>query len=376
MTEIAKKSAKAELLTATIWFSFILASLLIGAIALRACLFASVFPGLAGMSECYRAHTEVRTREITGRDETALRIELDELRARLARAAMQCVAGEPDALRRQAQNQPEVPLRQTCAIPGASNVMVVMDRSTSMRWDFNANAQLLAREDRLGKRYSQIFLEAQKLEQAVAQNPFNFQAIAKHARLVNELEQITAAWNQVVNELSLGPGVDRFDIAKKAVGDLVDAAASDVTFDFLTFSACGAPQRVGNFPPSMREQMKAKANALRTHDSTALADALEAIPASTSLGREADQPINIVLLSDGVDSCGGDPCAAARRLKANMPHAIVSVISMAPDLASNACIAEVTGGRFFRADQSEKIASMITDASGQGDVEECVKANQ
>lgn len=60
----------------------------------------------------------------------------------------------------------------------------------------------------------------------------------------------------------------------------------------------------------------------------------------------------IVLLADGLENCGGDPCAVARELKANIAGLTIDVVALRIAKESHAalsCIADATGGTFHTA---------------------------
>jgi len=86
-------------------------------------------------------------------------------------------------------------------------------------------------------------------------------------------------------------------------------------------------------------------------------------------GDSADDPVNMVLVTDGADSCGGDPCRVARALKRQKPGLIINVIDMSQtDRLS--CVAQVTGGRYrqSRGNDVEALTRAIANASGyEGD---------
>jgi hypothetical protein len=55
-------------------------------------------------------------------------------------------------------------------------------------------------------------------------------------------------------------------------------------------------------------------------------------------------PAVIVVVSDGEDTCMGNPCAVARALKARKPKLKINVVDIIGDGKSN-CIAHATGGK-------------------------------
>jgi len=72
----------------------------------------------------------------------------------------------------------------------------------------------------------------------------------------------------------------------------------------------------------------------------------------------------IILVSDGKETCGGDPCAAVKALKAAGARFILHVVGFdvtEEDKAQLACIAEAGGGRYFgAADSSALLAALQT----------------
>jgi hypothetical protein len=102
-----------------------------------------------------------------------------------------------------------------------------------------------------------------------------------------------------------------------------------------------------------------------------LARTLRSLPELTSNGRSGDKPVNVVLISDGLDSCGDDPCAAARSLKLNLPFAVVSGVAASRNINDLRCVADLTKGLFLDAETPEDIRSAVQKASGRDIPEEC-----
>jgi Mg-chelatase subunit ChlD len=70
----------------------------------------------------------------------------------------------------------------------------------------------------------------------------------------------------------------------------------------------------------------------------------------------------LVVISDGEDSCGQDPCATARRLKESKPQLKINVVDIAGDGAAN-CLAAITGGRVLQPEDGLSFEKMITRAT-------------
>ena len=70
-------------------------------------------------------------------------------------------------------------------------------------------------------------------------------------------------------------------------------------------------------------------------------------PISASLetaAREIGGPGRIVLITDGKESCGRDPCRTARELKGRYPGLVIDVVDVS-GRTGLACVAQATGGR-------------------------------
>lgn len=74
----------------------------------------------------------------------------------------------------------------------------------------------------------------------------------------------------------------------------------------------------------------------------------------------------IVLMSDGEESCGGDPCEVAAELDARNIELRIHTIGFAADAETRAqlqCIAEVTGGSYFEARDTEGLRQALRAAT-------------
>jgi Ca-activated chloride channel family protein len=74
----------------------------------------------------------------------------------------------------------------------------------------------------------------------------------------------------------------------------------------------------------------------------------------------------IVLVSDGAETCGGDPCAAARELRAADPDLVIHTVGVAPDAVARGlleCVAAVAGGRYFHVEDSARLGDTVAKAA-------------
>ena len=73
----------------------------------------------------------------------------------------------------------------------------------------------------------------------------------------------------------------------------------------------------------------------------------------------------VVLITDGVETCGGDPCALGKELKAAGPDFTVDVVGFglsSDDGRQVACLAEATGGKYIQASDEKALQEALTEA--------------
>jgi Ca-activated chloride channel family protein len=100
-------------------------------------------------------------------------------------------------------------------------------------------------------------------------------------------------------------------------------------------------------------------------------------PLTTSVRQAAeelrfrDKPAEIVLLTDGEETCGGDPCALARALKASGKQLTIHVIGFrargTPSLDGpfkSRCLADETGGQYLSAGTEAELEEALRKTLG------------
>ena len=82
--------------------------------------------------------------------------------------------------------------------------------------------------------------------------------------------------------------------------------------------------------------------------------------AATLLPKEGG---NIILISDGIETCSADPCAVARTLRAANAKVVIQVVGFGierPAVAQLKCIAEAGGGMFFDAANASELSDALS----------------
>jgi len=111
----------------------------------------------------------------------------------------------------------------------------------------------------------------------------------------------------------------------------------------------------------------AAVNNIAPKGSTPIAAALDA--AADEMARETGRQ-HIILLSDGLDNCEGDPCARARQLAQSVPQMTLHAIAFdkagkADELQALACVAEPSGGLFKFVSNRAELDAALADVAAR-----------
>jgi Mg-chelatase subunit ChlD len=120
---------------------------------------------------------------------------------------------------------------------------------------------------------------------------------------------------------------------------------------------------------AMKTEVLAKARTLTPQGYTPITKVLEV--AAKDFSAADKNPKFIVLVSDGKETCDGDPCATARALKAAGAGVVVHTIGFDVDKAARTqleCVSRATGGTYFDAPDANLLAAAIAKAAVQGEV--------
>ena len=143
-------------------------------------------------------------------------------------------------------------------------------------------------------------------------------------------------------ELVRGPGHKRIDDARDAALGLVEAMPPNIDVGLITFQLrceVGVDVRPGEPRGAIVEELRR----LKPRASTPLAASLRLAASQLSADPAVAAAQSIVVITDGAEGCGGDPCGAARDLKAAFPSVKVHVIDVV-GVSRLQCVADITGG--------------------------------
>jgi len=166
----------------------------------------------------------------------------------------------------------------------------------------------------------------------------------------------------------------RLDRVRQALVRVLPAAARTRRLGLLVYGPGANFDTCKNvtlrLPPSpdAGERIMAMVDGLRPQGRTALTSSVQQ---AARLLHHSEKPAVIVALTDGQETCGGDPCGLARELKSLHPTITVHVIGyrltpitgIAPPFIER-CLADETGGIFATVETTEQLASALSDTLG------------
>lgn len=168
---------------------------------------------------------------------------------------------------------------------------------------------------------------------------------------------------------SIPGAASRMDASKRAIEGLVNSMPGDVDIGMVEFTDCNRVERDRFYSPAERGALLGRVNGLSPQKGTPLARAIDR--AGLVISSQVDGVI--VVVTDGADSCQGDPCAAARSLAAKKPNVKINVIDISGSSSnpSAQCIAQATGGKVFQPNTAAQMKTMVQQASEQPDASKC-----
>lgn len=150
----------------------------------------------------------------------------------------------------------------------------------------------------------------------------------------------------------------RISVARSSAKQLVDAIPKDMNISLVTALNCGRVESTSPFSFRQRGALKTQISQIQPDDKTPLADALaRAGEMVDGVNRDAI----ILLVSDGEETCNGNPCDVARELKSRKPRLQVNVVDIMNTGAAN-CVAQSTGGKVYPANSTNEFKAAMNKA--------------
>jgi Ca-activated chloride channel family protein len=173
-------------------------------------------------------------------------------------------------------------------------------------------------------------------------------------------------------------GLRRIDAVRTALARVLPRVSDKRRIGLITYGP-GSRQACTNVALELRPKLNAgpeimrRVDALRPDGRTPLTRAVRRAAEVLDYSKRA---ATIVLITDGEETCGGEPCTLAKQLKAGA-GTIVHVISYhiasaigADGIFASKCLADETGGTYAATDTVDQVAEALETALGCPQVSE------
>lgn len=181
----------------------------------------------------------------------------------------------------------------------------------------------------------------------------------------------------------LPSGQTRLAAAKQAVETVVPKLPPETVLAFRAYGHqsptakhdCQDTQLLEGFAPAAQNgpQIVNKAQALPAQGYTPITHVLGLAAKDFPAGGQGEKII--ILVSDGKETCPGDPCATAKALH-EVDKVVIHTVGLGVDAATKSqleCIARAAGGRYFPAGSAEELAKTLAAAAQTGEVRQLKK---
>ncbi len=156
----------------------------------------------------------------------------------------------------------------------------------------------------------------------------------------------------------------KIDAAKSVLAQVVPAVAPEVKIGLAAYGHRRADDCTDIeilVPPGNEDRaaLMARISAIQPKGMTPISEAILQVAEALG-GRDAET--TIVLVSDGKETCGGDPCDVVKELKKMGVRFVMHVVGFNvtdEDKAQLACIAAAGGGKYFAADNAAALLAAL-----------------
>jgi len=167
-------------------------------------------------------------------------------------------------------------------------------------------------------------------------------------------------WGQV-------EGKNKIVIAREVLADITAKTPSGMDLGLVAYGHrregdCADIETIAAIGALAQPELIAKVNALNPKGKTPITASIEQ---ALVAARANTDPTTIVLLSDGLETCGGDPCAAVKKAKQSGGNFLLHIIGFdlaKEDVAALECTAQAGGGIYFDAKNAADLSGALEQA--------------
>ena len=161
----------------------------------------------------------------------------------------------------------------------------------------------------------------------------------------------------------------RMEAAKDVLGETLENIPENVNLGLLVYGHrkakdCGDIELVSPLGGDDAATLQKIVSGLVAQGETPIAESIK--QASKSFSAFEGQNNKIILVTDGLEECEGDPCAAAKEAKASGLDVTVDVVGFTlgdKEAKSVQCITEATGGKYYGAADTQALTTALQEAA-------------
>ena len=162
-------------------------------------------------------------------------------------------------------------------------------------------------------------------------------------------------------------GENKIVIAREVLGDLVEDLPDGSEVGLIAYGHrregdCEDIETIVPLDALDKASLQGTVNALNPKGKTPITDSLRQ---AFDLLRQEKRSATVILLSDGLETCGGDPCATVRTAKEQGVELILHVIGFdvaGEDVSQLECAAQAGGGLYMDAENADELGAALEAA--------------
>lgn len=129
-----------------------------------------------------------------------------------------------------------------------------------------------------------------------------------------------------------------------------------------TSGYCSATAQVAPIMSANSNNILSGMNSINIGGATPLVYALDRAVNQDFAGMDRNYAKKIVLITDGGENCGGDPCAFARQLVSQRNDVHIDVVLVSGWFSKLSCLADVTGGKMYKVNNLSNFSTVLTES--------------
>ena len=129
-----------------------------------------------------------------------------------------------------------------------------------------------------------------------------------------------------------------------------------------TSGVCAATRQVTSITSANSSALIAGMNSVNIGGATPMVYALDRTVYQDFAGFDTVTPKKIVLITDGGENCGGDPCAFARQLMQKRSDVHIDVVLVSSNSRALTCLSSTTGGHFYNINNLSDFTNVMSQS--------------